>query len=232
MERLGAQDLMTLWPEELGWSQDIGALVILDGRGLLDADGRFLIEKAREVIGGRLHLVPRFRQLLYRPAFGLGWPLWIDASSVDIAEHVRVFPLGAPADESRLLLACEELRRRRLNRSRPLWEMWFLPGLPDGRVGLLMKLHHAIADGVAGVAALVAFVDLVPDPPGTSATPWTPAPMPSTRALLADNLRRRLRAIGRTFTGLDHPVDTVRQARLGWPAVRETFAEGRRLERA
>jgi diacylglycerol O-acyltransferase / wax synthase len=110
MERLGAQDLMTLWPEELGWSQDIGALVILDGRGLLDADGRFLIEKAREVIGGRLHLVPRFRQLLYRPAFGLGWPLWIDAPSVDITEHVRVFPLGAPADESRLLLACEELR--------------------------------------------------------------------------------------------------------------------------
>jgi diacylglycerol O-acyltransferase / wax synthase len=227
MERLGAQDLMTLWPEELGWPQDIGALVILDGSGLLDADGRFLIEKARHVIGSRLHLVPRFRQLLYRPGFGLGWPLWIDASSVDIAEHVRVFPLGAPADESRLLLACEELRRRRLNRSRPLWEMWFLPGLPDGRVGLLMKLHHAIADGVAGVAALVAFVDLVPDPPGTSATPWTPAPMPSTRALLADNLRRRLRAIGRTFTGLDHPVDTVRQARLGWPAVRETFAEGR-----
>jgi diacylglycerol O-acyltransferase / wax synthase len=227
MDRLNAQDLMMLWPEELGWSQDIGALAILDGRPLLDADGRFRIETAREQVGARLHLAPRFRQLLYRPGFGLGWPLWIDAPCIDLAEHVRVLPLAAPADESQLLLACEELRRRRLDRSRPLWELWFLPGLPDGRVGLFMKLHHAIADGVAGVAALGAFVDLVPDPPGTSAPPWTPAASPSPRDLFADNLRRRLHEVRRALRTLAHPVDTVRQARRGWPAVREAFAEGR-----
>jgi len=225
MERLSAQDLMMLWPEELGWSQDIGALAILDGRRLLDADGRFLIETARDEIGRRLHLVPRFRQLLYRPGFGLGWPLWIDAPSIDIADHVGVFPLHAPADESQLLLACEELRHRRLNPSRPLWEMWFLPGLADGRIGFFMKLHHAIADGVAGIAALGAFVDLVPDPPRTSAPPWTPAATPSTRALLDDNVRRRLRELQRTFARLDHPVETVRQVRRGWPAVHEALAE-------
>jgi diacylglycerol O-acyltransferase len=227
MERLGAQDLMMLWPEELGWSQDIGALAILDGRRLLDADGRFQVETVREEVGRRLHLVPRFRQLLYRPRLGLGWPLWVDAPSIDLAEHVRVLPLEAPADEAQLLLACEELRHRRLNPSRPLWELWFLPGLPDGRVGLFMKLHHAIADGIAGVAALGAFVDLVPDPPGTSAPPWTPAPVPSTRELLADNLARHLQELGRAFTALDHPVDAVRRARRGWPAVREAFAEAR-----
>jgi diacylglycerol O-acyltransferase len=226
MDRLKAQDLMMLWPEELGWSQDIGALAILDGRRLLDADGRFRIEAAREQIGARLHLVPRFRQLLYRPGFGLGWPLWIDAPGIDLAEHVRVFPLAARADESQLLLACEELRHRGLDRSRPLWELWFLPGLPDGRVGLFMRLHHAIADGVAGVAALGAFVDLVPDLPGTSASPWTPAASPSTRELFEDNLRRRLHEVRRALRTLAHPVDTVRQARRGWPAVHEAFAEG------
>jgi diacylglycerol O-acyltransferase / wax synthase len=228
MERLSAQDLMMLWPEEFGWSQDIGALAILDGRRLLDADGRFRIEVARDEIGRRLHLVPRFRQLLYRPRFGLGWPLWIDAPTIDLADHVGVFPLKAPADESQLLLACEELRHRRLDPSRPLWELWFLPGLPEGRVGLFMKLHHAIADGVAGVAALGAFVDLVPDPPGTGEPPpWTPAPMPSTRELAADNLGRHLQELRRAFTRLDHPVDTARQARRGWPAVREAFTEAR-----
>jgi diacylglycerol O-acyltransferase / wax synthase len=226
MDRLNAQDLMMLWPEELGWPQDIGALVILDGRPLLDPDGHFRIETAREQIGARLHLVPRFRQLLYRPRFGLGWPLWVDAPAVDLADHVRVFPLAAPADEAQLLLACEELRHRRLDRSRPLWELWFLPGLPDGRVGLFMKLHHAIADGVAGVAVFGAFVDLVPDPPGTSPPPWTPAAIPSPRELFADNLRRRLHEVRRALRTLAHPVDTVRHLRRGWPAVREAFAEG------
>jgi diacylglycerol O-acyltransferase / wax synthase len=227
VERLSAQDLMMLWPEERGWSQDIGALAILDGSTLLDADGRLLLERVRDRIRERLYLVPRFRQLLYRPGLGLGWPLWVDAPSIDLTEHVRVLPLDAPAGEQQLLLACEELRHRRLDRSRPLWELWFLPGLPDRRVGLFMKVHHAIADGMAGVAALGAFVDLVADPPRTAAPPWTPAPMPTAGALLADNLRRHLRRFGRTLLRAAHPVDTVRQARRGWPAVREAFLDGR-----
>jgi diacylglycerol O-acyltransferase len=227
MDRLSAQDLMMLWPEEQGWSQDIGALVILDGRRLLDADGRFQVERVRDRVQERLHLVPRFRQLLYRPRFGLGWPLWVDAPSIDLSHHVRVFPLAAPAGEAQLLRACEELRHRRLDRSRPLWELWFLPGLPDGRVGLFMKVHHAIADGMAGVAALGAFVDLDADPPPASAPPWTPAPMPGAGALAADNLRRRRQRLGRALARLAHPLRTARQARRGWPAVREAFLEAR-----
>jgi diacylglycerol O-acyltransferase / wax synthase len=227
VDRLTAQDLMLLWPEELGWSQDIGALAILDGSSLLDADGRFRIEAAREEIGRRLHRVPRFRQLLYRPRFGLGWPLWVDAASIDLAEHVRELPLPAPADEAQLLAACEELRHRRLRRSRPLWELWFLPGLPDGRVGLFMRLHHTIADGVAGIAALGAFLDPASDPPLVDAPPWTPATGPTTGDLLVDNVRRRLRELGRAAATLDHPVETVRLVRRGWPAVREAFLEAR-----
>jgi diacylglycerol O-acyltransferase / wax synthase len=72
MDRFNAQDLMMLWPEELGWSQDIGAVAILDGGRLLDADDRFRIEPVREAVRRRLHLVPRFRQLLYEPRFGAG----------------------------------------------------------------------------------------------------------------------------------------------------------------
>ena len=227
MDRLSAQDLMMLWPEELGWSQDIGALIVLDGRQLLDREGRFQIERMREQIQARLQLVPRFRQLLYQPGFGMGWPLWIDAPSVDVAEHVRLLPLAAPADEAQLLVACAELWQRRLDRSRALWEMWFLPGLPDGRVGLFMKMHHSIADGVAGIAALAAFVDAVPDPPAISQAPWTPAAPPSQRELFGDNLRRHLREVGHALSGLTHPAETVHQIRRGWPAAREAFLEGR-----
>ncbi|WP_406404511.1 hypothetical protein OH805_35195 [Streptomyces sp. NBC_00879] len=76
MERLGPQDLMLLWPDDLGWPETIGALAIVDGTRLLDPDGRFRVEAVREVIESRLPLVPRFRQLLYTPRRGLGWPLW------------------------------------------------------------------------------------------------------------------------------------------------------------
>jgi WS/DGAT/MGAT family acyltransferase len=105
--------------------------------------------------------------------------------------------------------------------------MWFLPGLPDRRVGLFIKVHHAIADGVAGVATLGAFVDTVPDPPETTVPPWAPARMPSRRALFRDNLRRRLQGIDRALSALAEPVTTVRHAARSWPAVRELFAEGR-----
>jgi len=97
-----------------------------------------------------------------------------------------VFPLGPVADEGQLLAACEELFQRRLDRSRPLWPWWFLPGLREGRVGLFMKLHHAVADGIAGVAAIGAFLDLAAEAPTPTAPPWIPAPTPSTRDLVKE----------------------------------------------
>jgi WS/DGAT/MGAT family acyltransferase len=216
-----------LWPDDVGWPQDIGALAILDGSRLLDSDGRFRIEVVRAAIEGRLHLVRRFRQLLYMPRRGLGWPLWVDAPAFDVRDHVRVFPLPEPTDEAQLLRATEHLRRRRLDRSRPLWEMWFLPGLSGGRVGMFMKVHHAIADGVAGVATLGVFLDAGPAAADAPVQPWTPAAAPSARELFEDNLRRRVDALGRAFSTLARPVTALRHMRDAWPAVRETLAEER-----
>jgi diacylglycerol O-acyltransferase / wax synthase len=225
VERLSAQDLSTLWPDDVGWPQDIGVLAILDGSRLLDSDGRFRIEAVRAAIEGRLHLVRRFRQLLYMPRSGLGWPLWVDAPTFDLSDHVRVFPLPKPADEAQLLRATEHLRRRRLDRSRPLWEMWFLPGLSGDRIGMFMKVHHAIADGVAGVATLGAF--LVPTAADAPVQPWTPAAAPSARDLFEDNLRRRVDTLGRALSTLVRPVTALRHVRDAWPALHETFAEER-----
>ena len=73
LDCLTAQDLFMLWADELGCSQDIGALAILDGTRLLDDDGHVRIQAIRRQLEPRLPLVPRFRQLLYRPRRGLGW---------------------------------------------------------------------------------------------------------------------------------------------------------------
>src|SRR5829696_3910112 len=188
LERLTASDLFLLLWDDYGWSGDIGGLAILDGTSLLDRDGHLRIEAVRRQLEPRLHLVPRFRQRLYRPRRGLGWPLWVDAPSFDLADHIRVHPLAAPGDEAQLLQACAELARRRLDPARPLWELWLLPGLPQGRVGLFVKLHHAFADGMSGVAAFGALLDLDADASIPVAPPWTPTPIPTPGQLLQDNL--------------------------------------------
>ena len=222
MERLTAQDLLMLWADDFGWSEDIGVLAVLDGDRLLDGDGRVQVDEVRRRLEARLHLVPRLRQLLYRPRWGLGWPLWVDAASFDLADHVRVHPLAPPGDEAQLLAACAELYRRRLDPARPLWEAWLLPGLPGRQVGLFLRAHHTLADGVAGMAAFGALLDLDADVPTQVAPPWTPAPLPSTGDLLRDNLRRRLRGLGRGLSGLAR-AGGPRHASLGvW---REFLAE-------
>src|SRR5215475_10564036 len=225
LERLTASDLFLLLWDDYGWSSDIGGLAICDGTSLLGRDGRVRIDAVRARLEPRLHLVPRFRQLLYRPRPGLGWPLWVDAPSFDLAAHIRIHPVAAPGGQAQLLAACQDLAARRLDPARPLWELWLLPGLPERRVGAYLRLHHAIADGTAALAAFGTLLDPAAGAPTPAAPPWTPAPIPAARRLLADNLRRRRAELGRGWTGLTHPARTLRQARRAWPAWREVLAE-------
>jgi diacylglycerol O-acyltransferase / wax synthase len=225
LERLTASDMFLLLWDDYGWSTDIGGLAILDGATLLDADGRVRIEAVRRHLEPRVHLVPRFRQMLYRPRLGFGWPLWIDARSFDLAEHVGVRQLNAHGDEAQMLQACQDLARQPLDPSRPLWELWLLPGLPERRVGAFLRLHHALADGGAALAAFGALLDLTPDARAPVAPRLTPAPFPSHIELLSDNLRRRRQELGRGWSGLTHPGRTLREAQRAWPAWREVLAE-------
>jgi diacylglycerol O-acyltransferase len=227
LERLTASDLFLLLWDDYGWFTDVGGLAILDGASLLDRDGRIRIEAVRRQLEPRLHLVPRLRQLLYRPRLGLGWPLWVDAPCFDLADHVRVRALAEPGDQAQLLRACQELARRRLGPARPLWELWLLPGLPERRVGAFLRLHHAIADGAAAVAIFGALLDLTADAQGPVAPPWTPTPIPTAKQLLRDNLRQRRQEVGRGWSGVTHPARTLRRSRRALPAWREVLAEQR-----
>jgi len=211
VERLTPADLAMLWPEDHGWPQDIGVIAILDGQTLVDSSGVFQIEALREHVERRLGRLPRFRQLLHRPPFGLGPPLWVDAETVDLTEHIQLRALDPPADERCLLDVCEELRRLPFDQTRPLWRMWCLTGLPDQRVGLYIRLHHSVADGVAGVAVLAALVDTDPDSPVPPLTSWTPEPPPSTFDMVKDNVSRRLRRLASALSSLAHPVTTFRR---------------------
>ena len=203
LDRLSPLDLSNLRVEARGHPMHVAALMILEGQPDLDV--------LRGIFGRRLGRAPRLRQVLYRPPPGLGPPVWVDDENFDVRQHVRARPVPAPGDEASLLRACAELDAEPLDRSRPLWQMWLLTGLADGRCGVLIRLHHVVADGIAALGMLSVLSD-----PGTQACdppPGAPGPVPGVTALAADQLRRQALLLRALAARLRRPRAMI--ARLG-----------------
>jgi WS/DGAT/MGAT family acyltransferase len=129
----------------------------------------------------------------------------VDDPSFDLAHHVRTGPGLEAGDVTALLDAVEQIRSRRLDPSRPLWELWLLPGLEDRRVGMFVRMHHVVADGVAGIASLGVLLSTPGVDHTRTQTGWTPAGEPSRRELLGDVLRHRAHAIRRGIATIGRP---------------------------
>ena len=112
----------------------------------------------------RLPLVPRYRQKLRTTPFDLAAPAWVDDSDFDLRWHIRNTALPAPGGPAEIGRLLSRVMTQRMDRSRPLWEYWFCEGLPDGRWGLLSKLHHSLADGISGTDLYRLVLDTSPDP--------------------------------------------------------------------
>ncbi|HEY7703916.1 MAG TPA: wax ester/triacylglycerol synthase domain-containing protein [Acidimicrobiia bacterium] len=223
IERLSSSDMLMLWPDEF-WPQDVAALAYLDGSSLFDADGQFRIGFVRQAVAERLHMHRRLRQVIYVPPSGLGNPLWIDDAGFDVANHVRVHALDPDADEAVVLQTVEQLRLRRLDPSHPLWELWFLPGLADRRVALYMRLHHAMADGMAALIVLGALLDLEPGSQGGAGIAWKPLPPPTETEIRDDHARRRRHHLSSIVSVLGHPVKSLERLVAFLPAIGELVA--------
>ncbi len=91
------------------------------------------IEEFSDHIGSRLHLVPRFRQRLKFVPYGQGRPIWIDDPQFNIGYHVRHTALPEPGTEQQLRTFAARVFSQRLDRSKPMWEMWLVDGLDGGR---------------------------------------------------------------------------------------------------
>ena len=125
--------------------------------GLLVFEAGLALTMVRDRIAERIHLVPRLRQRLEEPPLGLANPVWVDDTAFDLDWHVRQASLPEPGGDAEIGVLVGREFSHRLDRSRPLWECTLIDGLADGRQGLLMKVHHALVDGMAaiGMAALV-----------------------------------------------------------------------------
>jgi diacylglycerol O-acyltransferase len=164
--------------------------------------GGYTFERFREVLGERLHLLPPFRRRVVEVPFGLTHPVWIDDPDFDIDRHIRRVVLDAPAGRAEMDRAIAVVASTPLPRDRPLWEIVVLEGMPNGHIGFVAKLHHALADGVAAAELLANVMDLEPDPPDppvdpTGGTDWKGERVPSRRHLLWAAITDIFSAIGR-----------------------------------
>jgi WS/DGAT/MGAT family acyltransferase len=151
-------------------------------------------EELRDHIDSRLHLVPRFRQKLRLVPFGQGRPRWVDDPHLNLGYHIRHTALPEPGSDEQLRILAARLFSQRLDRSKPLWEMWLVDGLEGGRFALVTKTHHALVDGVSGVDITNVLFDAAPEPPElpAAAEPWIPRPEPSDGQVLAEALVERV----------------------------------------
>jgi WS/DGAT/MGAT family acyltransferase len=155
-------------------------------------------------IESRLHLVPRYRQRLAFVPLGQGRPVWVDDPHFNARYHVRHTALPRPGGDVQLKRLAGRVFSQALDRSRPLWELWLVEGLADGRFALLSKTHHALVDGVSGVDIATVLFDTSPDPLPVAPPDheWVPQPLPSAAQLLADALLERATVPGEVTRGI------------------------------
>ena len=141
----------------------------------------------------RLHLVPRYRQRLQYVPFDQGRPVWADDPHFNARYHIRHTALPEPADDAALKRLAGRLFSQRLDRSKPLWEIWLVERMKGDRFALVAKTHHALVDGISGVDITTVLFDTTPDPMPTSrpAEPWVARPLPGSAKLLGEALAER-----------------------------------------
>lgn len=209
-DRLTAIDASFLAQEGASSHMHIGALTILEGPP--PPFGEFL-----DIIRGRLHLVPRYRQKLSFPPIETGRPVWVDDPDFNIEYHVRQTALPRPGSEEQLFKLVSRIFSQQLDRSKPLWEMWVIEGLAGGRWALISKTHHSVIDGISGVDLATVMFDLTPETRQVEHPDeaWEPAAEPTPAALVASG------AVGIARTAVDAASRIVRLATRPQEAVAE-----------
>ena len=151
-----------------------------------DAPGGAGLEATKQIILERIDQLAPFRRRLVEVPLGLDLPYWVEDPHFDIDFHVRHHAVPPPGTAEQLSEVVSRIVARPLDRGRPLWELYVIEGVDEGRlIAQLTKVHHAAIDGAAGAMMLAAILDVDPDyrPVGEPA-PWIPEEIPTDEELL------------------------------------------------
>jgi WS/DGAT/MGAT family acyltransferase len=203
IDKLSATDRVFLDIEGGAIMMHIGAVIVFEGGDLVTPDGSLDAARVIRRLGANLGAAPRFRQIV-KEVPGLG-AVWVDDARFRIERHVHHTAVPRPGTEAQLMALAGRVFSQPLDRRRPLWEAWLVEGLTDGRFALILKTHHAMTDGVAGLGLVASLLRTEPDEsPTTVPDAWSPHPAPGTLALAAALVEDSARSIAGAIREVRH----------------------------
>lgn len=207
MKRLTGWDAVLLYSETPNVHMHTIKVAVIE----LDPESRgFTIDAFRQVIAGRMDkLVPLGYQLIDVP-YKFHHPMWRENCEVDFEYHIRPWQLPAPGGRRELDEAIGQIASTPLDRAHPLWEMYFVEGLANDRIAVVLKIHHALADGVASANLMAHGMDLMPTPQLSS---YTPDPAPTKRELINTAFVDHMRHIKRIPATIRYTAQGIRRVR-------------------
>lgn len=162
---------------------------------------RVEVADLRAAVQARLHREPRARQRVVFPAGAAADPFWADDAEFDLSNHVGSVDVDEPVDADGLLEIAAQVFERRLDHERPLWRADLVPMVENG-AGIVLRIHHALADGITSQRFARALIwDVDPDPPDPEPDAWSPSPVPSELDLATHSLRQRVGEVPGAVTG-------------------------------
>lgn len=231
-DRLSFLDNSFLMMETPTSPMHVTGTATFEAGSLQTADGGIDVDKIRDYVASRLHLIPRYRQRLAHVPIE-NHPVWMDDEHFNIHYHVRHIALPKPGDERQLKRLAARVMAQHLDRHKPLWEIWILEGLANpAHFVMISKIHHCMVDGVSSVDLLK--VLLKPEPTSAFEPPpqWIPRRTPSRWELATDALGRYARLpleIARSFPqSLQEARDPDSGIRASLNALRQTLSSGMR----
>lgn len=179
--RLSPEDFAFLLMDNEREPMNIGSIAIFEG----EVPYREYVAN----IESKLHLIPRYTQIVVPAPFNVGRPTWEADPHFDVHRHIHEEWIEAPGSLDQLLEFAAEVQSRPLDRGMPLWQLYLVQGLEGGNSAIVSSIHHCMVDGVGGVELAMVMLDTTPDPPRvTYSQPVERKPVPSRPRLLIDAL--------------------------------------------
>jgi len=232
-ERLSALDTTFLEVEDDNAHMHVGAVSMFEAAPLLQADGTLDIEQIRHFVESSIHRIPRYRQRLDTiPVFGSH--IWVDDNRFNLNYHVRHVGLPYPGDERLLKRLAGRIMSQKLDRGKPLWELWVVEGVAGDKVAMINKAHHCLTDGVGSVQLLSALMRPMPQQRRDVEEHhrWLPRPAPRKGDLFRSELTRRitepLSVLSSATSAVMDPIGSVEKLRASILGVGEALRPGLR----